>query len=54
MAEEAQRSTAIEGNALFLKQVKALLADGRAIGNEELSEYLEVRGYATAADWVYG
>jgi hypothetical protein len=27
---------------------------GRAVGNKELSEYLEVRGYASAADWVYG
>ena len=25
-----------------------------AVGNKELSEYLEVRGYGTAADWVYG
>jgi hypothetical protein len=24
------------------------------VGNKELSEDLEVRGYATAADWVYG
>jgi hypothetical protein len=52
--EEAHHSTAIEGNTLVLKQVEALLAEGRAIGNKELSEYLEVRGYATAADWVYG
>jgi len=37
-----------------LKQVEALLAEGRAVGNKELSEYLEVRGYATAADWLYG
>lgn len=51
--EEAHHSTAIEGNTLVLKQVEALLADGRAVGNKELSEYLEVRGYATAADWVY-
>lgn len=52
--EEAHHSTAIEGNTLVLKQVEALLAEGRAVGNKELSEYLEVRGYATAADWVYG
>ena len=38
----------------MLKQVEALLAEGRAVGTKELSEYLEVRGYATAADWVYG
>src|SRR5271170_6723421 len=52
--EEAHHSTAIEGNTLVLKQVEALLAEGRAVGNKELSEYLEVRGYADAANWVYG
>lgn len=52
--EEAHHSTAIEGNTLVLKQVELLLAEGRAVGNKELSEYLEVRGYATASDWVYG
>src|SRR6266508_879994 len=52
--EEAHHSTAIEGNTLVLRQVELLLAEGRAVGNKELSEYLEVRGYATAADWVYG
>jgi hypothetical protein len=52
--EEAHHSTAIEGNTLMLKQVEILLAEGRAVGNKELSEYLEVRGYASAADWVYG
>jgi hypothetical protein len=51
--EEAHHSTAIEGNTLVLKQVELLLSEGRAVGNKELSEYLEVRGYATAADWVY-
>lgn len=52
--EEAHHSTAIEGNTLVLKQVEQLLAEGRAVGNKELSEYLEVKGYADAADWVYG
>jgi fido (protein-threonine AMPylation protein) len=52
--EEAHHSTAIEGNTLVLKQVELLLAEGRAVGNKELREYVEVRGYATAADWVYG
>jgi fido (protein-threonine AMPylation protein) len=51
--EEAHHSTAIEGNTLVLKQVELLLAEGRAVGNKELREYMEVRGYATAADWVY-
>lgn len=52
--EEAHHSTAIEGNTLVLKQVEQLLNEGRAVGNKELSEYLEVRGYANAADWAYG
>ncbi len=51
--EEAHNSTAIEGNTLVLKQVEALLERGRAVGNKELAEYLEVKGYADAADWVY-
>jgi Fic family protein len=52
--EEAHHSTAIEGNTLVLKQVAVLLAEGRAVGDKELSEYMEVRGYADAAQWVYG
>ena len=52
--EEAHHSTAIEGNTLVLKQVETLLAEGRVVGQKPLSEYLEVRGYANAADWVYG
>jgi len=52
--EEAHHSTAIEGNTLVLKQVEKLLDEGRAVGNKELGEYLEVRGYADAANWVYG
>jgi fido (protein-threonine AMPylation protein) len=52
--EEAHHSTAIEGNTLVLKQVEALLSEGRALGSKELREYMEVRGYANAADWVYG
>ena len=51
--EEAHHSTAIEGNTLVLKQVEQLLSQGKAVGNKELSEYLEVRGYANAAEWVY-
>ncbi len=52
--QEAHHSTAIEGNTLVLKQVEALLAEGRAVGERQLSEYMEVRGYADAAQWVYG
>ena len=52
--QEAHHSTALEGNTLVLRQVETLLAEGRAVGNKELREYLEVMGYATAAQWVYG
>ena len=38
----------------MLKQVEQLLEEGRAVGNKELREYMEVRGYADAANWVYG
>jgi Fic family protein len=51
--EETHHSTAIEGNTLALKQVEQLLCDGRAVGNKELAKYMEVRGYADAANWVY-
>ncbi|MHB8575639.1 MAG: Fic family protein [Dehalococcoidia bacterium] len=51
---EAHNSTAIEGNTLVLREVAARLAEGRAVGNKELKDYLEVRGYADAAQWVYG
>lgn len=52
--QEAHHSTALEGNTLVLKQVEQLLAEGRAVGNKDLKEYMEVRGYADAAKWVYG
>jgi Fic family protein/DNA-directed RNA polymerase subunit RPC12/RpoP len=52
-AAEAHHSTAIEGNTLVLKQVEALLLEGRPIGGKELAEYLDVKGYANAAEWVY-
>jgi len=29
------------------------LEQGRAVGNKELREYLEIEGYADAANWVY-
>ncbi|MBX3030771.1 MAG: Fic family protein [Chloroflexi bacterium] len=51
--EEAHASTAIEGNTLILKEVRALLDEGRSVGNKELREYLEVQAYANAARWVY-
>ena len=51
--EEAHNSTAIEGNTLVLKEVRTLLAEGRPIGNKELCQYLDVQGYARAAEWVY-
>ena len=51
--EEAHHSTAIEGNTLVLREVERLLAEGKAVGSKELAEYLEVEGYARAAEWVY-
>ena len=51
--QEAHQSTALEGNTLVLEQVEALLAQGLAVGNKELREYMEVSGYAQAATWVY-
>lgn len=51
---EAHNSTALEGNTLVLKEVEALLEKGRAVGHKELKDYLEVKGYADAAQWVYG
>jgi len=51
---EAHNSTAIEGNTLVLREVEQLLREGRAVGNRDLAEYLEVKGYANAARWVYG
>lgn len=51
--EETHHSTAIEGNTLLLGQVERLLESGKAVGNKELTEYMEVKGYAEAAQWVY-
>lgn len=51
--EETHNSTAIEGNTLILKQVQTLLETGQAVGDKQLAEYLEVQGYADAAQWVY-
>lgn len=50
---EAHSSTAIEGNTLVLSQVEQLLVEGRAVGNKDLAEYMEVKGYGDAAHWVY-
>jgi len=51
---EAHNSTAIEGNTLILREVEALLSQGRAVGDKQLRDYMEVQGYANAARWVYG
>jgi Fic family protein len=50
---EAHHSTAIEGNSLVISEVEKLLDEGRAVGAKQLREYMEVKGYANAADWVY-
>jgi len=52
--QEAHNSTAIEGNTLVLQEVEKLLEEGRAVGAKPLRDYMEVRGYADAAKWVYG
>lgn len=51
--QEAHNSTAIEGNTLVLREVEILLSEGRAVGDKQLGEYMEVRGYADSAQWVY-
>lgn len=51
--QEAHNSTAIEGNTLVLKEVELLLREGKAVGDKPLKDYLEVEGYAKAAEWVY-
>ncbi len=51
---EAHHSTALEGNTLVLREVEALLENGRAVGAKPLKEYMEVKGYGDAARWVYG
>ncbi len=53
-SQEAHNSTALEGNTLVLQEVEILLRTGKAVGEKELKDYLEVQGYATAAEWVYG
>ena len=50
---EAHSSTALEGNPLVLREVEVLLREGKAVGSKELKDYLEVSGYAAAAQWVY-
>ena len=52
--QEAHHSTALEGNTLILDEVRKLLDEGRAVGDKELKEYMEVVGYGNAARWVYG
>jgi Fic family protein len=51
---EAHNSSAIDGNTLALQEVEILLREGRAAGNKDLADYLEVVGYAAAQGWAYG
>jgi Fic family protein len=52
--EETHNSTAIEGNTLVQREVDELLESGlTGRRNKRLEEFLEVRGYADAAGWVY-
>ena len=50
---EAHHSTALEGNTLVLREVEFLLERGKAVGAKPLKEYMEVKGYGDAAQWVY-
>jgi len=51
--QEAHHSTALEGNTLVLREVEVLLSEGRVVGQKHLRDYMEVRGYADAAQWIY-
>ena len=51
--EEAHNSTALEGNTLVIAEVEALLRDNQVVGEKPYKDYLEVTGYAKAAEWVY-
>jgi Fic family protein len=50
---EAHHSTALEGYTLVISEVEQLLKEGKAVGSKQLKEYLEVKGYAAASEWVY-
>src|SRR4029450_1642413 len=52
--QDAHNSTAIEGNTLVLHEVEKLLEEGRAVGAKPLRDYMEVKGYGNASQWVYG
>jgi Fic family protein len=51
--EEAHHSTAMEGNTLIFREVQLLLDQHKAVGSKEMKAYLEVQGYAKAAQWIY-
>jgi hypothetical protein len=51
--QAAHNSTALEGNTLVLREVEVLLAEGRVVGQKQLKDYMEVRGYADAG-WETG
>ncbi len=50
---ETHHSTGIEGNTLTYTEVEALLHENQAVQPDQYHDYLEVRGYADAAQWVY-
>jgi len=50
---EVHHSTAVEGNTLVLREVEALLQQGRAVGAKDLKDYMEVLGYGEASRWVF-
>src|SRR5437868_3014285 len=50
---ERHHSTAIEGNVLAFTEVREFLRDGAPVDPARHSDYLEVQGYADAAQWAY-
>lgn len=50
---ETHHSTGIEGNTLTFTEVARLLRDKQPVEPQQLHDYLEIRGYAHAAQWAY-
>ena len=48
--DEALTPRRSRGNTLVRRQVETLLAEGRAVGEKQFKEYMEVKEYADAAE----
>src|SRR5207302_1476799 len=51
--QEAHNPDAHRGQPLGPEQGESLLREGRAMGGKDLKDYMEGKGYAEAARWVY-